>query len=90
MYYIIMHGNMNINLAFTRLTTTNVSTASASFCTGRCGVVWCGVVWQCLRFVFSAFIVRTELKEIQRKECFPICGPWQRYRIQFEHIISND
>jgi len=45
------------HLAFIRLTTTNLSTATASFCTGRRGVVWCGVVWQCLRFVIRLFLL---------------------------------
>lgn len=61
--------------------------------TAWCGVVFCGVVWcgvAVSMFCYSAFLVRTELKEIQRKECFPICGPWHRHRIQFEYIVSND
>ena len=53
------------HLAFIRLTTTNLSTATASFCTGRRGVVWRGVVWRGVAvstFRYSAFLVRTELK----------------------------
>jgi len=81
------------HLAFTFLTTTNLSTATASFRTGWCGVVWCGEMWcgvAVSTFRYSAFLVRNKLKEIQRKECFPICGPWQRQCSQFEYIMSND
>ena len=92
------HIRTGRHLASTRLTTTNMSTATTSFCRGwrgvlccgvvLCGVVWCGVVWcgvvfcgvvWCIvavsPFRYPAFLVRTELKEIQRKGCFPICGP---------------